>query len=66
MRLNDEHKTGNPIAPYDFVFEREFFIDTILVRNHFIIVMITWTGLAPWESEFSFPGNLASTFLIWP
>ena len=27
--------------------EREFFIDNLLVRSHFIIVMIKWTGLAP-------------------
>jgi len=27
--------------------EREFFIDNLLVRIHFIIVMIKWTGLAP-------------------
>ena len=27
--------------------EGEFFIDNLLVRIHFIIVMITWTGLAP-------------------
>ena len=26
--------------------EREFFIDNLLVRIHFIIVMIRWTGLA--------------------
>ena len=33
--------------------EREdSFIDNLLVRNHFIIVMIRWTGLAPWELEF--------------
>ena len=32
--------------------EREFFIDNPLVRVHFIIVMIRWTGLAPWEFEF--------------
>jgi len=31
--------------------EREFFIDNLLVRIHFIIVMIRWTGLAPWEIE---------------
>ena len=30
--------------------EREFFIDNLLVQIHFIIVMIRWTGLAPWES----------------
>ena len=36
---------------------------TVLVRIHFIIVMIRWTGLAPWEFEFPFPGSLAPTFL---
>jgi len=34
--------------------EREFFIDNLLVRIHFIIVTIRWTGLAPWEFEFPF------------
>ena len=29
--------------------EREFVIDNLLVRIHFIIVIIRWTGLAPWE-----------------
>jgi len=29
-----------------------------------IIVMIKWTGLAPWEFEFPFPGSLTSTFLV--
>jgi len=43
--------------------EREFFIDNLLVRIHFIIVMIWWTGLAPWKFEFPFPGSLTSTFL---
>ena len=43
--------------------EREFCIDNLLVRIHFIIVMIRWTGLAPWEFEFPFPGSLTSTFL---
>ena len=43
--------------------EREFFIDSLLVRTHFIIVMIRWTGLAPWEFEFPFPGSLTFTFL---
>ena len=28
--------------------EREFFIDNLLVRVHFILVMLRWTGLAPW------------------
>ena len=43
--------------------ERDFFIDNLLVRIHFIIVMIRWTGLAPWVFEFPFPGSLTSTFL---
>ena len=30
-----------------------------------IIVMISWTGLAPWEFEFLFPGSLTSAFLSW-
>ena len=42
--------------------ERKFFIDNLLVRIHFIIVMIRWTGLAPWEIEFPFQGSLISTF----
>ena len=44
--------------------EREFFIDNLLVRIHCIIVMIRWTGLAPWEFEFAFPGSLTSTLLV--
>jgi len=43
--------------------ERAIFIDNLLVRLHFIIVMIRWTGLAPWEFEYPFPGSLISTFL---
>jgi len=43
--------------------EREFFIDNLLVRIHFIIEIIWWTGLAPWEFELSFSGSLISTFL---
>jgi len=43
--------------------EREFFIDNLLVRIHFIIEMIWWTGLVPWEFEFPSPGSLTSTFL---
>ena len=43
---------------------KDFFIDILLVRVHFIIVMIRWSGLAPWEFEFPFPGSLISTFLV--
>jgi len=32
--------------------QREFFIGILLVRIYFIIVMLRWTGLAPWEFEF--------------
>ena len=30
--------------------QRELFIDNLLVRIHFINVMIRWTGLAPWAT----------------
>ena len=36
--------------------ERDFFIINLLVRIHLIVEMIWWTGLAPWEFEFPFPG----------
>jgi len=36
---------------------------SLLVRIHFIIVMIRWTGLAPCEFEFPFSGSHTSTFL---
>jgi len=42
--------------------QRVFFIDNLLVRIHFIIVMIWWTGLAPWEFESPFPGDQRSVF----
>jgi len=41
------------------------FVDNLLVRIHFIIVMIWWTGLAPWEFEFLFPGSHTSTFVAY-
>ena len=43
--------------------EREFLMDNLLVRIHFIIEKIRWTGLAPWEFEFPLSGSLVSTFL---
>jgi len=41
----------SPVSDKWVVEEREFFIDNLLVRIHFIIEMIWWTGLAPWEYE---------------
>ena len=43
--------------------EREFSIDNLLVRIHFITAMISWTGLAPWEREFPFQVAL---YLFYP
>ena len=34
--------------------EKELFIDNLLVRIHFVIEIIWWTGLASWEFEFPF------------
>jgi len=36
---------------------RESLRCVLLLRIHFIIVMIRWTGLAPWEFKFPFPGK---------
>ena len=44
--------------------EREFLIENLLVRIHFIVEMIRRTGLAPWEFEFPVPGSVTSTFLV--
>jgi len=44
-----------PVHHHHRLPEREFFIDNLLVRIHFIIVMIRWTGLAPWEFGFPLP-----------
>ena len=50
--------------------ESELVIDNLLVRIYIIIEMIRWTGLAPWEFEFPFPGGLVSSFFFqvhpWP
>ena len=46
--------------------QREFFIDNLPARIHFIIEMIWWTDLAPWEFEFPVSGSLESTFLRKP
>ena len=50
---------GSPATPS----QREFLIHNLMVRIHFIIVMIRWSGLTPCEFEFPFPGSLTSTFL---
>ena len=54
--------SGSGTTLYPDALEREFVIDNLLVRIHSIIVMIRWTGLAPWEFDFPFPGCLTSTF----
>ena len=41
--------------------ERNFLIENLLVRVHFTIVMIIWTGLVLWDFEFPFPGSLTSS-----
>jgi hypothetical protein len=47
-------------APVSLPAEREFFIDNLLVRIH---RCFWWTGLAPWEFEFPFPGSFISTLV---
>ena len=50
-------------VPPLILLERVFIIDNLLVRIHFIIEMIRWTGLAPWDFEFRFPVSLTSIVL---
>ena len=57
------HQGANAPFPGKDRPERELCIDNLLVRIHYIIEMVLWTGLAPWEFEIPFPGNLISTFL---
>ena len=40
------------------VHQQVSFIDNLLVRIRFIIVMIRWAGLAPWEFEFRAPADV--------
>ena len=60
----EKRKVASPREHAHAAPERESFIGNVLVRIHFIIVMIMWTGLAPWEFEFPFPGSLTSTSLV--
>ena len=62
-RAFQQESTLDPRQSAGRVRERELYIDNLLVRIHFIIVMIRWTGLAPGELKFPFPGSLTCTFL---
>ena len=50
-------------AALDIIEVREFFIANLLVRIHFSIETIWWTGFVPWEFETPFLGSLLSTLL---
>ena len=56
------HEGPSVVAAVLVVIKSDFFVDTLLVRIHFIIVMVRWTGLAPWEFDFPSRGSLTSTF----
>jgi len=56
-------RSDHPDLPRAQQGQREFFIDNLLDRIHFIIVMIWWTGLAPWVFEFFFQVAV-STFRV--
>ena len=58
---NDDQRKTRQVLPA--LPEREFFVDNLLVRIHFVTEMIWLTDLAPWEFEFPFPGGLISTTL---
>ena len=52
-----------PPAPA-LIRETQFFIDDLMVRIHFIFELIWWTGLAPWEFVFPFPGSLRALGIV--
>ena len=56
-RRRSANTTSNTDTWTTVQLEREFFIDNLLVRIHFIIVMIRWTGLEPWEFELGLTSN---------
>ena len=64
MRSSPPKAPFRPLLGNSCFREREFFIDNLQVRINSIIVMVKWTGLAPWGFEYPFPGSLTSTFLV--
>jgi len=75
LRVIQKKKKGQELATSTTVFGVSVYRGTSLIRNsaqnlrvriHFIIEMIRWTGLAPWQFEFPLPGSLSSTFLVNP
>jgi len=63
LRLSVKQVRSQTPNPKPRILKRDFFIDHLLVRIRFIIVMLRRTGLAPWEFEFPFPGDLTSRTL---
>ena len=57
---------GSALREAPYMYEqprkRKLRIDNLLIQIHSNVEMIRWTGLAPWELEFPFPGGLTSTF----
>ena len=51
---------GRNTTPSPRVQERDFFIDNLMVRNYFFIVMISRTGLAPQKFGTSVPRRLTN------
>jgi len=51
-----ERPRARPAAEHDSASAASAARESFIVRIHFIIAMIRWTGLAPWE--FQFPKQL--------
>ena len=52
----------SPLSFSPLTLSRRFEESSFLTTHRLIIVMIVWTGLAPWDFEFPFSGSLTSTF----
>ena len=57
-------RASSRVESFEDPSEREIFVNNLQARIHLIIEMIWWTGHAPWEFEFPFPGGLTSTAVI--
>ena len=53
----------SPALFHTYLIDIESSNDNLLARIHLIIVMTRWTGLAPREFGFPYPGSPTSTFL---
>ena len=63
-RLSIKELSLSGIGMCDSRSERHLFIANLLVRIFFIVEIIWWASLAPWEFEFLFPDSWRQVVLV--